>query len=642
VINRRRLASALAVAVTLAGAGAPWITRAAAADDPHQAQQWGLATIGAPAAWAKSTGAGIRIGIVDTGADLGHEDLAAKIVARADCVDALGDPAACHPGAPGDAVGQDDNGHGSHVAGIAAAVTGNSKGVAGVAPGAELVVVKALDNDSGTVDDINAGVKWAVDHGVRVVNLSINGGLGGSLLGSGAALTEGIEYAWAHGAVVVLAAGNQNLLGLGGSNYGDVHAVVVGATGHDDKLTSYSSPLGNARWALLAPGGSNDGELANQVHSTYWEAGKANRYGELFGTSMAAPHVSGTLALLMARGLSPQAAIDRMLATANHSVACGGAQYCAGRLDAGAALANLPDLPPPTSVTTVPATASTTVPTTTPMTAPTAGGPATPPAPAPPAPGSVAENTGPGYVLADVNGAVRAFGSTSFSGQLTSVPNRPIVGGATVPGPAPGYWLVATDGGIFSFGDARFLGSTGGLRLNQPIVGMAATPTGLGYWLVATDGGIFSFGDARFFGSTGAVKLNKPIVGMARTPTGQGYWLVATDGGIFSFGDAKFFGSTGAVKLNQPIVGMTPTPNGAGYWLVATDGGIFSFGSAKFFGSTGAVKLNQPIVGMARPPAGAGYWLLAADGGIFSFGSAPYLGSGANSGLGRVTAIAAG
>jgi hypothetical protein len=96
------------------------------------------------------------------------------------------------------------------------------------------------------------------------------------------------------------------------------------------------------------------------------------------------------------------------------------------------------------------------------------------------------------------------------------------------------------------------------------------------------------------------------------------------------------------MKLNQPIVGMTPTPNGAGYWLVATDGGIFSFGAAKFFGSTGAMKLNQPIVGMARPPAGAGYWLVAADGGIFSFGTAPFLGSGAGSGLGRVTAIAAG
>jgi subtilisin family serine protease len=638
VIPRRRLACALAVAVTLAGAGAPWLTRAAAAADPDQSKQWGLAAIGAPAAWARSTGAGIRIGIVDTGVDLAHEDLAAKIVARADCVDSGGQTSACRTGA---AAGQDDYGHGTHVAGIAAAITGNGKGVAGVAPAAELVVVKALSADSGSADDVNAGVKWAVDHGARIVNLSISGGLEGSLLGSGTSLTEGIEYAWSHGAVVVLAAGNANFLGLGGANYGDAHAVVVGATGHDDKLTGYSSPLGNARWALLAPGGSDDGVADHEVHSTYWRSGTTNQYGELFGTSMAAPHVSGTLALLMAGGLTTQAAVDRVLATANGSVACGTAQYCAGRLDAAAAVASLPSPTSTTTPSTVPTTATTVTSTSTPpTTAPVAGG--STPAPPAPAPGSVPEAGSPGYLLADVTGGVRAFGATAFSGQLAATPNKPIVGGATVPGPAPGYWLVATDGGVFSFGDARFFGSTGGMKLNQPIVGMAATPTGRGYWLVATDGGIFSFGDARFFGSTGAMKLNKPIVGMAATPSGQGYWLVATDGGIFSFGDARFYGSTGAMKLNQPIVGMTPTPNGAGYWLVATDGGIFSFGSARFFGSTGAVKLNQPIIGMARPPAGAGYWLVAADGGIFSFGTAPFLGSGVSSGLGRVAAIAAG
>ncbi len=638
MIRRRRLACALAVAVTFAGAGAPWLTRAAAASDPDQSKQWGLATIGAPAAWARSTGAGIRIGIVDTGVDLGHEDLAAKIVARADCVDSGGQASGCRTGT---GAGQDDYGHGTHVAGIAAAVTGNGKGVAGVAPGAELVVVKSLDADSGSVDDVNAGVKWAVDHGARVVNLSINGGLGGSLLGAGTELTDGIEYAWTHNAVVVLAAGNQNLLGLGGSNYGDAHAVVVGATGHDDKLTSYSSPLGNARWALLAPGGSGDGDAAHDVYSTYWRSGKTNQYGELFGTSMAAPHVSGTLALLMAGGLTTQGAVDRVLATANRSVACGSAQYCVGRLDAAAAVASLPapTTTTTTTPTTVPPTPTPTTATTAPTTATAGSSMPTPPAPAP---GSVPEASGPGYLLADVTGGVRAFGSTAFSGQLAGTPNQPIVGGAILPGSAPGYWLVATDGGVFSFGDARFYGSTGAMKLNQPIVGMAATPTGRGYWLVATDGGIFTFGDARFFGSTGAMKLNQPIVGMAATPTGRGYWLVATDGGIFSFGDARFYGSTGAMKLNQPIVGMTPTPNGAGYWLVASDGGIFSFGSARFFGSTGAMKLNQPIVGMARPPAGAGYWLVAADGGIFSFGTAPFLGSGVNSGLGRVAAIAAG
>ncbi|MGH8993479.1 MAG: S8 family serine peptidase [Acidimicrobiia bacterium] len=629
MIRRHRLAAALAVAAFSAGAMGPWATRAVAADDPGRSKQWGLTHIGASTAWAKSTGAGVRIGIVDTGVDLDHEDLGAQIVEHADCVGTGGVVSACRTG-PG--AGQDDLGHGTHVAGIAAAVTGNGKGVAGVAPGAQLVVVKALEEDSGQAEDINTGVKWAVDHGAKVVNLSISGGL----LGSGSVLTDGIEYAWTRGSVVVLAAGNVNLLGLGGANYGDVHAVVVGATDHNDKLTSYSSPLGNARWALLAPGGSSDSDPDHKIYSTYWREGETNEYGELHGTSMSAPHVSGTLALLMARGLSAQEAVSQMLATADDSVACGSAQYCVGRLDAAAAVASLPAPPPPTTTTTAPPATTTTTTTTTVAsgsTDPGAGGTGA---------ASSSGTADPGYVLADVNGAVRAFGATPFSGQLTRVPNLPVAGGAAVPGPAPGYWLVATDGGIFSFGDAAFFGSTGGIKLNQPIVGMAATPTGRGYWLVATDGGIFTFGDARFFGSTGAVRLNKPIVGMAATPTGAGYWLVASDGGIFAFGDAKFFGSTGAVRLNKPIVGMTPTPNGAGYWLVATDGGIFAFGAAKFFGSTGAVKLNQPIVGMARPPAGGGYWLVAADGGICSFGAAPYLGSGAGTGLGRVTVIAAG
>ncbi|HEY3239902.1 MAG TPA: S8 family serine peptidase, partial [Acidimicrobiia bacterium] len=162
MIRRRRLAAALAVALTLAGAGVPWVTRAVAAVDPDQAKQWGLTTIGAPAAWAKSTGAGVRIGIVDTGADLSHQDLAGKIVDPASCVGSDGDVAQCQTG-PGTA--QDDSGHGTHVAGIAAAITGNGKGVAGVAPGAQLVVVKALAAESGSVYDVNAGVMWAVDHG---------------------------------------------------------------------------------------------------------------------------------------------------------------------------------------------------------------------------------------------------------------------------------------------------------------------------------------------------------------------------------------------------------------------------------------------------------------------------------------------
>ena len=101
---------------------------AVAADDPRQSEQWALAQIGAPAAWPSATGSGVRIGIVDSGVDLDHEDLAGQIVAHASCVGSAGDPARCA------GPGEDLNGHGTHVAGIAAAVGGNGKGSRGSRP----------------------------------------------------------------------------------------------------------------------------------------------------------------------------------------------------------------------------------------------------------------------------------------------------------------------------------------------------------------------------------------------------------------------------------------------------------------------------------------------------------------------------
>ena len=306
---------------------------AGASDDPHFAQQWGLEQIGAPAAWATSTGAGIRIGIVDTGVDLTHEDLAGKVVAHTSCVGALGDPAKCSGSA------QDDQGHGTHVSGIAAATRDNHVGIAGVAPDAQLVVAKALNaQGAGTVEDINAGIKWVVDHGARVVNLSLGDPnfLLTSLLGS--SMAPAIEYAWSHGAVPVLAAGNTNVLGLGllgSSNYGDLDAVVVGATGPDDHVTPYSSPLGDAKWGIVAPGGLGDGTPEHDILSTWWEKGKTNQYKALAGTSMATPHVAGAIALLLAEGLSPQEAVAHLLKTSNPNPDCDSA---CGRLDTARAV----------------------------------------------------------------------------------------------------------------------------------------------------------------------------------------------------------------------------------------------------------------------------------------------------------------
>jgi subtilisin family serine protease len=305
---------------------------AQASNDPFFKNQWALGRIGAEKAWTRTTGAGIRIGIVDTGVDLQHEDLAGKVVASTNCVGSGGDQAKCKGSA------QDDQGHGTHVSGIAAAITNNGKGIAGVAPDAVLVVAKALGaQGSGQGADVIGGIKWVVDHGAKVVNLSL--GDPAQLLNiliSENELKEGVDYAWSHGAIPVIAAGNSNTGGLGleGSNYGDINAIIVGATGPDDQPASYSTSTGNAKWAVAAPGGAADQKKADDIYSTFWISGQKNAYTYLAGTSMAAPHVSGAIALLLAEGYSQPDAVQRLLDTAKKGVGCeANSQTCHGLID---------------------------------------------------------------------------------------------------------------------------------------------------------------------------------------------------------------------------------------------------------------------------------------------------------------------
>jgi thermitase len=310
--------------------------------DPGLPQQWGLRQIGAPSAWATSVGAGVPIAIVDTGIDLGHEDLRDQIGAAVTCVGTGGDPAKCVVD------GKDIDGHGSHVAGIAAAEA-NDVGVSGVAPGARLIAVRVFSKSKDPItgqesvgastDDINAGIRWAIHHvpGKGVINLSIGDDLPVSLGSAGFA--DGVEEAWAAGWVTALAAGNEgDLLGVNGENYGTLDAVVVGATGPTGDVASYSSPIGDAKWGVVAPGGDAQDcrtEQAKCVLSTY----AGGQYAFLEGTSMATPHVAGGLALLLSAGLSNAAAVQRLLATLDTSKSCGSG--CKGRLDVAKAVAGL-------------------------------------------------------------------------------------------------------------------------------------------------------------------------------------------------------------------------------------------------------------------------------------------------------------
>ena len=333
--RRRRGVAVLAGLVLAAFSAAP----AGASEDPAFEKQWGMNTVKAPAAWAKTTGKGIRIGIVDTGIDLTHEDLAGHIVESTSCLNTGGNSLNCTGSA------QDDFGHGTHVAGIAAAMKDNGVGIAGIAPDAELVVAKVFKGATASSDDVIAGIKWVVDHGAKVVNLSLGGAVFVMAATFGSDLTAGVEYAWARGAVPVMAAGNDNLFGTGiGSNqYGDVNALVVGATGPNDRVADYSSPTGNAKWALVAPGGAAGRATDDKIYSTYWAKGKQNHYGYLAGTSMAAPHVTGAVALLLAQGLTKEQAVERVLITADN-VPCGpNSDHCRGRLNVARAVGVIGD-----------------------------------------------------------------------------------------------------------------------------------------------------------------------------------------------------------------------------------------------------------------------------------------------------------
>jgi subtilisin family serine protease len=323
--QRVRVVAVCAGLALLAGFSPP----ARAVNDPAFEKQWGLSSIGAPAAWTRTTGAGVRIGIVDTGVDLTHEDLAGRVVESTSCIETGGNPLKCEGSA------QDDYGHGTHVAGIAAAVKDNGVGVAGVAPDAQLVVAKVFKGATAHPSDVIAGVKWVVDHGAKVVNLSLGGALFVVSAAFGSELTQGVEYAWQHGAIPVIASGNDDLFGagIGSSEYGNMDALIVGATGHDDKVAGYSSPTGNAKWALMAPGGSGGQPEADNIYSTYWAKEKKNHYGYLAGTSMATPHVTGAVALLLAQGLTKEQAVEKILSTAD-PVDCGAnSDHCRGRLN---------------------------------------------------------------------------------------------------------------------------------------------------------------------------------------------------------------------------------------------------------------------------------------------------------------------
>jgi thermitase len=250
-------------------------------NDPRFDEQWGLIKPRFEDAWSRARGRGIRIAVVDTGADGQHPDLKRKIALQRDFKH-------------NDGTAEDSAGHGTHVAGTAAGATGNGTGVAGGCPACKLLIAKVFSPDVGYDFAIARGITWSADKGAKVINCSFEGP------GNSEALKDALDHATSKGAVVVAAAGNGN---TGSPSYPAAYSnvIAVAATNKYDQRASFSN---HGSWVDVAAPGVD-------VLSTI-----PGGYDHRSGTSMAAPHVSALAGLLASQRHGPKAIRDRILRTA--------------------------------------------------------------------------------------------------------------------------------------------------------------------------------------------------------------------------------------------------------------------------------------------------------------------------------------
>ena len=334
----------LAAAAALMALGALAAPAAATSNDPYLSRQWGFHRIQAEEAWTTTTGSGALIAVVDSGVGLTHPDLAANIVSYTDA-DFVEPEGECNGNSKTGRTcvqdgAQDENGHGTHVAGIIGAVANNGIGVAGIAPGARILPVRVLDEDgeNGTPERVAAGIRYATDRGADVINLSLGYTAGeGEAIGTLGLLDpiySALDHAWSKGSIVIVAAGNDSVPICSEPASGH-NVVCVGSTDSRDLISIFSnSDSTTLDTYITAPGGDGLGiaslgpnsptgtACTGDIFSTYLRT-KASYcspeggYEALAGTSMAAPHVSGVAGLLAANGLTNQEIVDCLKRTSD-------------------------------------------------------------------------------------------------------------------------------------------------------------------------------------------------------------------------------------------------------------------------------------------------------------------------------------
>ncbi|MER7002296.1 type VII secretion-associated serine protease mycosin [Dactylosporangium sp. NPDC000555] len=276
-----------------------------AAADQVRGRQWQLAALDVREAWKVSVGKGVIVAVIDSGVDAGHPDLAGQVLPGIDLVD----PEANNAGKV------DPVGHGTTVAALIAGNSKNSSGVEGIAPGAKILPIRVLnkENKYDDPDVVAQAVRWAVDHGATVINLSLGGALRDE------AIAAALRYAAAHDVVVVACTGNiATDPSIRQVWYPAREPGVVAVAGLETARTGGANPAGNGGRTLWSGSLTGPETVLTAPAVNLTGARPGGGYWQVHGTSFAAPLVAGVASLVRARypRMNVANVINRLIETA--------------------------------------------------------------------------------------------------------------------------------------------------------------------------------------------------------------------------------------------------------------------------------------------------------------------------------------